>query len=232
MIAKNILERLYLEKKLSVAEIAQRLQTTYPTAVYWTKKHRIPIRSQSERTYVKRNPGGDPFHPKQPLTMQEQKLLLIGLALYWGEGSRKSRHAVQLANLDHRMLQLFVRFLREVVGVTESRLRLDVRVYHGFDKYAAHRYWSRTLAIHPKQVFIYPHIDTRSQVNKLWSPYGIATLCVGNVKLKTWIDQQLEMLIQQFIGPSKAFRGRFLDGRPGFVRETPGRYEVSAFYDE
>ncbi len=60
MMEKDILEQLYLGKKMSAAEIATELKATFPTALYWIKKHRIPIRSCSERTYVKLNPGGDP----------------------------------------------------------------------------------------------------------------------------------------------------------------------------
>jgi len=148
---------------MSAAEIAVDLKATFPKVLYWIKKHGIPIRSCSERTYVKLNPSGDPFHPKEHLTP-----------------------------MDHRMLVLFIRFLREIVRADESRLRLDVRVYHGFDKDKARRYWCRALGLKPKQVFVCPHIDHRSDPNKQWSPYGIATACVSNTKLKVWMDQQLE----------------------------------------
>ena len=199
MIEKAILEHLYLTEKLSVAEIAQKLRSTFPRTLYWVKKHGIPIRSCSERTYVKFNPKGDPFCPKTQLTSKEKELFLTGLVIYWAEGSRKIRFNVQVVNMDYRMLQLFVRFLRDIVRVDESRLRLEVRVYHGFDRGGAHRYWSRFLKLRMSQVRVYPHIDHRSDPNKQWSPYGIATVSVSNTKLKIWLDQQLEKNIQRLL---------------------------------
>ncbi len=190
---------MYLEKKLSVAEIAAELGETFPKTLYWVKKHGIPIRSSSERTYVKHNPGGDPFHPKEQLTPRERELFLLGLAIYWTEGSRKVRYNVQVVNMDHRMLQLFVRFLRDIACVREERLRLSARVYHGFDKSKAQQYWSRLLKLRSEQVFAYPHIDERSDPNKQWSPYGIATVCVSSTKLKAWMDQQLEENIERLM---------------------------------
>lgn len=219
MITKSVLEELYVQKKFSVAEIAERLGTTFPRTLYWVHKHRITIRSASERTYVKLNPDGDPFDPKPHLTRSEQALLISSLALYWGEGGRKTPYAAQLGNLDPRMLQVFVRFLREIARVHESRIRLDVRIHEQFSKKSAHRYWSRTLKLQPKQIFVYHHMDPRSRPEKQWSPYGIATLSINNTKFKSWIDQQLEQHIQQFVNPVQ-----FPPGGHSLAKDGVGTY--------
>lgn len=224
MIKKAVLENLYCEKKLSAAEIAVKLGATFPRVLYWVKKHGIPIRSCSERTYVKLNPGGDPFNPKTALTPREQELFLSGLIIYWAEGSRKIRYSVQVVNMDHRMLILFMKFLREIARVDEKRLRLDVRVYHGFDKDRARRYWSRALHLAIKQVNVYPHIDHRSDPHKQWSPYGIATVCMSNTKLKAWMDQQLEENINRLMArwSRSAYAGQKI--RHGVTREEAATY--------
>ena len=200
MIEKTVLQEMYLKEKMSTAEIAQDLKTTFPRVLYWIKKHGIPIRSCSERTYAKLNPKGDPFHPKTHLTSEERELFIVGLSIYWAEGSRKGNHCnVKVVNMDSRMLQLFAKFLREIVRVDESRIRLDVRVYHGFNKNKARQYWCRTLSLRAEQVFVCPHIDQRSNPRQQWSPNGIATLCVSNTKLKAWITQKLEENIEQLL---------------------------------
>lgn len=224
MIKKQVLENRYLGKKMSVAEIATDLKVTFPTALYWVKKHGIPIRSCSERTYVKLNPDGDPFHPKTNFSPKERELFLVGLAVYWAEGSRKSPCNVQVVNMDHRMLQLFARFLREIVRVDESRIRLDVRVYHGFDKDKARRYWCRALGLKPKQVFVCPHIDQRSDPGQQWSSHGIATLCVSNTKLKAWINQQLEENIERLLNHRSFSNAAGRRRNPGVVREETATY--------
>ena len=196
---KKILRKMYCEEKRSAVEIAAALNTTTPRIIYWLRKYEIPTRSHSDRIYLKLNPMGDPFSPKANLSEQESKLLLLGLALYWAEGSKKSPFAVRLANLDPRMLQLFMRFLREIVCVEESRLRVDVRVFKDFDLRIARRYWSRKLLLSPKRVFVYPHTDTRSRVNKQWSKYGIATVSASSTKLKIWVDEKLENFVAELL---------------------------------
>ena len=192
MIDKTTLKNLYLGKKYSAAEIAQELKSTFPKVLYWIKKYKIPIRTSSERTYFKLNRNGDPFSPKQKLNDREKDLMLLALGLYWGEGCRKSKHVVKLANLDYRILQIFIRFLRVIACVDEKRLRLDVRVFRDFDLNAARRYWSQCLNLNEQKIFVYTHTDLRSQKNEQWSPYGIATLSAHNIKLKQWLDGLLQ----------------------------------------
>lgn len=88
-------------------DIANRLDITHATVNYWMKKHRLPRRSWSESTYLKLNSNGDPFKIKNKLNKKEKELLITGLVLFWTEGSKAFKGSIQLANLGHRMLQLF-----------------------------------------------------------------------------------------------------------------------------
>ncbi len=224
MLDKKLLQELYLEKKLSAAEIAKQLGVGFPKALYWIKKHGIPIRSVSDRTYVKLNPNGDPFHEKTALSPTEKEFFGLALGLYWAEGSRKNPHAIQLANLDHRMLRIFVKFLREIVQIEESRLRLSVRVYSSFSLPAAHRYWTRLLKLKPNQVHVYPHTDTRSVQQDQWSRHGIATIQFCSTTLKRWFDDQLEEFIERFSDRQSYTKSRGRQGRSDRVRESAPTY--------
>jgi len=92
-------------------EIAKKLKVSHAKVYCWFKKHRINRRPWSESSYVKQNPNGDPFKIKTRLNENEKALLISGLMLYCGEGSKKSKHAIQIANLDSRALGLFVAVL-------------------------------------------------------------------------------------------------------------------------
>ncbi len=98
---------MYNKKNLSMMDIANRLDITHATVNYWMKKHRLPRRSWSESTYLKLNSNGDPFKIKNKLNKKEKELLITGLVLFWTEGSKAFKGSIQLANLGHRMLQLF-----------------------------------------------------------------------------------------------------------------------------
>lgn len=182
-----------------MVQIADKLKIKSRKVEYWLRKYNIPRRSCSESAYVKQNPNGNPFKIKRRFNSQEKELLTIGLMLYWTEGTKSAKSPLQLANLDHRMLQLFLRFLREICRIDETRLRLYVRLYKTFDKKIARIYWSRLLNIPNQQVFIYSHTDKRSKVGKQWSKYGIATLQFSNTRLKRWLDDRIESYLTKQI---------------------------------
>lgn len=197
MISEDVLIELYCKCQLSMAEVASKLRTTHATVLYWLKKHEITRRSWSESTYAKLNRNGDPFKIPEHLSNEQRELMVAGLLLYWAEGS-KLRGSTRIANLDHRMLTLFARFLREVCHVEEKRLSLYVRVYRQFSLSEAKRYWSQLLSLAPSQVFVYQHSDKRSKLYKQWSKYGIATLEFHNTKFKLWLNQTIENYLEGF----------------------------------
>lgn len=196
MIDETKLRQLYCDQKLSMAQIAAALGTTHATVLYWLKKHGVARRTWSESTYAKLNAERDPFTIPETLTPRQQALLQAALMLYWAEGS-KAPGRLRITNLDHRMLQVFAAFLRQVCHINEKRLRLYVRVYETFDKRAAKSYWVKLLGLPTSQVFVYPHLDRRSKPSQQWSPYGIATLEFHSTKLRQWVDQMTEDVIRE-----------------------------------
>jgi hypothetical protein len=198
MMDKRLLNDLYWKKNLSMMEIARRCRTTHPRVYYWFKRHNIQRRSWCDSAYVKHNPDGDPFQIRQNLAPKDKELLLASLMLYWAEGHRTNRHSVEIANLDHRMLKLFVRFLRQICRIDEDKITLYVQLYRRFDKNQAKIYWSKTLKIPTPQISINEHTDKRSKAQEQKSKFGIARIQVHNYKLKAWIDRQLENHILDF----------------------------------
>jgi len=192
------LKELYCERRLSMMEVAEELNVSHAKVFYWLKKFDIARRSWKDSSYIKQNRHGDPFFIPDKFSFRERELLVAGLLLYWAEGS-KGKGAIRIANLDHRMIKVFLNFLRETCRVDDNRLFLYVRVYKEFSLEEAREYWCNFLNIPSQKVFAYPHTDTRSKKNKQWSPYGIATLEFHNTKLKQWLDSSIEKLIQKLL---------------------------------
>jgi predicted DNA-binding protein YlxM (UPF0122 family) len=191
MMNKRLLKTLYYNKNLSMMDIAHSLNTTHARVYYWFKRHNIKRRSWSESAYVKQNPNGDPFQIKDKLTAKEKELLLASLMLYWAEGNRTNKHSIQLANLDHRILKIFVEFLRKICGIHENKITLYVQLYRKFNKEQAETYWSKTLKIPRSQIIVNPHTDKRSKGEEQRSKFGIARIQIHNYKLKNWLDRKL-----------------------------------------
>ena len=197
MIKEKLLQKLYCDQKLSMVEVADKISTTARTIEYWLRKYNIPRRSRSESAYVKQNPNGDPFKIKRNLTQKEKGLLITGLILYLGEGGKKFKHSIQLGNLDPRVIQIFVKFLRKICRINENKLRLFVRLHRRFNKNKAQIYWSELLNLPSQQVLVYRYNDPRSKDEKQWSKYGIAMIQFNNIKLKKWLDEKINRYLDR-----------------------------------
>jgi len=198
MIKKIKLLYLYNDKKLSMMEIANKLGVTHATIYYWLKKYNIKRRSWQDSSYIKQNPGGDPFKIKDRLSNKEKGLLMCALMLYCGEGNRSNKHSTQLANLDHRILKIFIEFLRKICGVDNNKISLYVQLHKKFNRDKALGYWSKTLLIPKPQISIYPHTDKRSKLEEQRSKFGIARIQFNNYKLKSWIEKQSDYYLGKF----------------------------------
>jgi hypothetical protein len=73
--------------------------------------------------------------------LSEREFLVLGLALYAGEGS-KTRNDVAFANSDPRMILTFITWLRRFFDVDESRLRVKLYLHEGLDLASAIAFWS------------------------------------------------------------------------------------------
>ena len=137
---------LYRTQKRSMAEIARELGTTETSVVYWMEKYNIPRRSWSEATYAKRNPNGDPFKIKELRTKEDFELFALGVGLYIGEGHKRG-YSAALVNADPQVIKVFLKFLREICRVDESKIYAELNVFDDLDVEATIHYWQEVTQI-------------------------------------------------------------------------------------
>ncbi|WP_405780083.1 hypothetical protein [Streptomyces sp. NBC_00859] len=77
--------------------------------------------------------------------MSERELFIIGVALYWSEGTKDKPHArrerVAFINSDPGMIQVFLAWL-DLLGVDRELLRFHVTIHESADVLAAEKYWA------------------------------------------------------------------------------------------
>ena len=143
---------------------------------------------------------------------EQNGLHLAGCMLYWAEGA-KDRNSVVFSNSDRTMVVLFVRFLREVMGVAakDITIRLNVYLTNGLTLREVENHWLWALEL-PRTSLRKPtlnHSPTSSsgrKRNKL--PYGV---CTVRVKRSTALIQHIYGAIQEYAGFDEP---RWLDGPP------------------
>jgi transcriptional regulator with XRE-family HTH domain len=156
-------------KGISVKKIAEYLKVSKSSASIWTRdiiltvkqleKLRNAMLRGSELGRIKgaliqkerrlkfiedsRNKG-----IKELPSINERELLIAGLALYWGEGSRKSQE-VEFCNSDPKMIQFLLLWLKKCFGITPSEIKCCVGInqMHRKREQVVRGYWSKISGI-------------------------------------------------------------------------------------
>ena len=197
---KKIKKRYQIGK--SAKEIADELGLKENKIRYWMAKGGIKARSLSDATYFKRNPRGNPFKIINKInTPKNLMLFFVTLGLYLGEGTKKGKSAVALANTDPGIHKTFLHFLRTICQVNESKITAELNIFDDVDKQAAIKYWCKNVGISKDQIVFIIVRKSRGGNYKIKSKYGTLTTKVYNSKLKKIILSWCEMALKDASRP-------------------------------
>jgi hypothetical protein len=187
------------QKGLSIAQVATAAQLSATSVIYYLDKQGVARRGRSDAVtqwHITAN-NKKPARLKNDLNQTEQALKLAGTMLYWAEGT-KGHGAVKFTNSDPAMIRIFLRFLREIFGIWEERLKLLVHIYPDHNEEEIICFWSQICDV--PRVNFYPsfvHEGKRGTYKKK-SKYG--TLCISYSDKKvldtinSWIDEYRNIL--------------------------------------
>ncbi len=186
------IKHLYLDEKQSIQQIANKLGASFWSIYGFMKKNDISRRNPSEINYLKSDRYKPRFILKEELDDDYEKLKIAALMLYWAEGA-KNGDTVDFANSDPKMIKIFLRFLREICGVAESRFRVYLYAFDNQNIVALKKYWS-TITKVPLVQFTKPYIRKVFDKQKNQKmPFGMIHIRYNDKRLfsviKTWLRQ-------------------------------------------
>lgn len=128
--------------------------------------------------------------------LSKRELILIGAALYWGEGykTQKNKEGLQLSNSDPYLIALFLRFLREVIEIPEEKFRVRISIHPNISAQSAIDSWSKITNLPKERFYITDQISRASGGKRPRNslPYDTLDLRVTGrkdlFKVKGWID--------------------------------------------
>ena len=184
--------RLYLSG-FSAQQIADELSVSLKIIFGSLKRQEISRRTSRESNHIRYEAKPLSYHIKHELNLEKENLKLSAVMLYWAEGYKVGEHGIDFANSDPEMAFLFRRFLTEICGIDERRLRCFVYCYEGQDIEKLINFWSELLEV-PKTQFTKPYIKkAASGVQGPRMIYGLVHLRYSDRKLLRqvllWIDE-------------------------------------------
>ncbi len=99
--------------------------------------------------------------------LSSRELMLIGAALYWGEGTKSggARNTPRLVftNSDPKMVKVFMCFVLSGLHVPENKISGELHLYEGIDSSVAKRYWSEITGIPTERFWHTYSVSSASQ---------------------------------------------------------------------
>lgn len=116
--------------------------------------------------------------------LTERELMLVGAALYWGEGTKSTSNgtyfALAFANSDPGLVRIYMKFIREIFHVPEEKIRAGIHIHDNILPDTAKRFWSRVTKLPVGRFYIVKHLSRASKrkrpTNRL--PYGTVAIKV------------------------------------------------------
>jgi hypothetical protein len=194
-LSQSTLRKLYIGQRLSVAQIAHKLRCSQGQINYWLKKFEIKKRTIQDATYGRLNPKGDPFTEVTVKSTHDAFLVGLGIGLYWGEGTKKNKHAVRLGNTDPYLIKAFLLFLRKHFKIQNHRLKFGLQVFSDMNLQSEEKFWCDFLKVDRKQ-FYSTTVTKSGKVGNYRekSEHGVLTVYFHNVKLQKRLLQEIERM--------------------------------------
>ena len=199
LLEKERVLSLYRDQELSAKEVAIKCGVRMGAVYRALEKFEIPKRTSWESNRIRFNGQPASFVPRHIASSSEKDLKIAGLMLYWGEGT-KAGDGLDFANSDTAMIGIFMKFLREVCGVNESRLRGNLYMYADQSEKLLLNHWSEVMRL-PLSQFTRPHVrpDFRTEGRKM--EWGLIHVRYCDKKLLAWVINELKIL-QEHMGGS------------------------------
>lgn len=195
--------------------IASRLQVSKSTLSIWLRE--VPYTPNAQvRKRIREGPAkaAEIINQKRRKRIQEakewgekeigkltkQELLLLGIGLYIGEGS-KMNEQVQICNSDPKVIQLTLDWFRKIFQIPNNHFTIALYIYPDIYEAVAIKYWSRVTGI-PAAQFGKTQIDRRTNKSKRKQrilPYGTARVSVkarGNSNLGVQLHRRIMGMIE------------------------------------
>jgi len=197
--------RLRQEQRLTIDEIAERLAVSRTTAYGWVGE--IPIPRKPGRGFA------SPAQKKGTKAMQEKyrrirewsyeqgcaefKSLAVDrtfrdfICMYLGEGYKRSRNDVSVANSDPAVVLLAKRWISRL---GRNKIRYSVQYHADQDLDEIRRFWAGVLEVQPDDINLQRKSNSNQLTGRSWrSEHGVLTVSMGDTQLRArlqaWMDR-------------------------------------------
>ena len=195
--------REWRQEGLSLTEICERLSLSKGTVHYWIKDLPKPkertrkqtaarkraSKANSEKAAAKRQAAYNAALATAEQDLQDQGLRDF-VVTYLGEGYRRSRNTVAVANSNPALVALSNRFIK---AHTQRKVSYHLQYHEDNDVEALQRFWAAHLGVAPENIGLQRKSNSGSLSGRKWrSVQGVLTIRTHDTyfrsELQAWMD--------------------------------------------
>jgi len=182
----------------SIKEIARKLWVSKSTVSLWCRNIKLTS-NQIEKLYERQRQGayiGSRIQYERRLKkieenrnqgikeigiLSKRELLLVGLSLYWGEGSKsENSRKIKINNSDPKLVKLMVRWFKDIWKIDNERFvfRVGINEIHKKRIKEVEKYWSRIIGFSLKYFYRTTLIKVKNKKHYKNFPTHYGTLTI------------------------------------------------------
>lgn len=118
----------------------------------------------------------------------DRDVMMLGLGLYWGEGSKRTDGLVCLVNMDADVIDFYLYWL-QLLGIDRTEVRANLHIAPGFQNDREVKWWCQRLRLQPEQFnkTIVKVASTSRGKTKRDEYHGILSIRISDVDVWTRI---------------------------------------------
>lgn len=160
--------------RLSYSAIQKELKVPKSTLSYWLKEHPLnedEILHLRRESWVRGEVSRERFrntmrakregldaeiyqkYKRQTASFRKESFFAAGLMLYLGEGDKKSKGRVGLANADPSVIQFFLKWMVDFLGIGAQDMHAELHLYENMDIEEEKSFWENITKLPRKQFY-------------------------------------------------------------------------------
>jgi hypothetical protein len=198
------------EKDLTIDEIAERLAVSRTTVYLWVHDMPRPRRATSRQSpnqklgnlamqakYRRlREEAYEPGYWEFPRLCRANTFRDF-VCMYIGEGYKRSRNTVSIANSDAAVVRLGQHWIKHF---TRNKVSYWVQYHADQDLTQLCRYWAHLLRVEPDQIGLQRKSNSKGLAARTWrSKHGVLTVSVGDTQLRARLQGWINRLEEQWL---------------------------------
>jgi DNA-binding transcriptional MerR regulator len=137
---------------------------------------------------------------KKFLPLNNREFFMLGLGLYWGEGTKCRRDGLSISNTDPSIIKFFIYWLNKCLDIPKKKMKVGLHLYSDMNIDKEMKFWSETLKI-PISQFIRPYIKktSREKINhKGGFGHGTCNVRINSVPIAEKIFMTLKAIADHY----------------------------------